>query len=132
MQNNPPVNDEEEDFDDYFKENLETRTKNEIKLKNGSRHNSEKMNGNSFSSTNTIMSDSGLKSQSLVAMTDDDIENLKLDSKLKKYQLNLNKTTIEEKSENCEAQDQDEQQLKSPSPSMSTSRPQFRVPFFFK
>lgn len=130
----------EVDMDEYFKENL----KNQIKLKSLSRANSEKKlitsdgvaRSNSLTSSLTTIPTGGsaatgsgdsTTAKQLIQMSDEDIENLKLDSKLKTYQLNLSKSAIPEQGSTA-----DEQQTKSSTSFINFSRPQFRVPFFFK
>ncbi len=118
----------EEDMDDYFKDTL----KHEIALKSLSRSGSEReaaaAPGRSHSRTSSLTAilSGGDSPRSPVKMSDEDIDNLKLDAKLKKYQLNLSKSPV-----NTPIADNGAAEA-AKSNGFSFSRPQFRVPFFFK
>lgn len=125
-----PVDQEVEDFDEYFKESIESRTKDELKLKNLSRKNSENVNNDASTSTSDSTTGSSSASPAiLIKISDEDLENLKLDSKLKKYEASLRRSP--NSGGDTEKTEPSGDEPASPL-SSQTSRPQFRVPFFFK
>lgn len=77
----------------------------------------------------------------LIKISEEDLENLKLDAKLKKYEMSLRKSPlngIETAESSKPGGDASGENTEAPTSASSngsgsaTSRPQFRVPFFFK
>lgn len=112
-------NEIEEDFDVYFKNDLDSKVKKEIELRHFSRNNSEKLNTS-------------------LHMTDEEIENLKLDDKLKMYKENLDESNGKRKSDEIILKVKLSSSVSLPSSPMtgqgqalaSSNRPQFRIPSF--
>lgn len=112
---------ENEDFDDYFK----TETKKEMKMRPNSRNNSDKINSTSIL-TNSHSSASGI---TLINMSDEELENLKLDEKFKKYKLDLTNRPLNSDEHKINSTTNESSKTSDSSLTTTNSRPQFRVPF---
>ena len=121
-------NKNEEDFDNYFNTSINDKIKNDLELK--------KLNRSLTGSSTPIRTSSNLH------LTDEEIENLNLDDKLKKYKDELDNSyrrktdddlpnNKSNKNGSTASNNEINNTSKSNSPTNQSNRPQFRVPSVF-